>query len=198
MSFDKEDKFYAENKERIDAIALHYRSILELLGEDVEREGLIRTPFRAAKALVEVTQGYEQNPEELVKSAMFEYAGKSMVVVKDIEFYSLCEHHILPFFGKVSVGYMPDGKIVGLSKIARVVNALAKRLQVQERLTSELCELLSRTLSAKGVIVVCEAGHLCMKMRGVEKQESQTTTMEYSGDFNNENLRMEFLKMLDK
>lgn len=198
MSFDKEDKFYAENKERIDAIALHYRAILELLGEDVEREGLIRTPFRAAKALVEVTQGYEQNPEELVKSAMFEYAGKSMVIVKDIEFYSLCEHHILPFFGKVSVGYMPDGKIVGLSKIARVVNALAKRLQVQERLTSELCELLTNTLSAKGVIVVCEAGHLCMKMRGVEKQESLTTTMEYSGDFNNENLRMEFLKMLDK
>lgn len=198
MSFDKEEKFYAENKERIDAIALHYRAILELLGEDVEREGLVRTPFRAAKALVEVTQGYEQNPEELVKSAMFEYAGKSMVIVKDIEFYSLCEHHILPFFGKVSVGYMPDGKIVGLSKIARVVNALAKRLQVQERLTSELCELLTNTLSAKGVIVVCEAGHLCMKMRGVEKQESLTTTMEYSGDFNNENLRMEFLKMLDK
>lgn len=198
MSFDKEDKFYAEHKERINAIAMHYRAILELLGEDVEREGLVRTPFRAAKALVEVTEGYEQNPEELVKSAMFEYAGKSMVVVKDIEFYSLCEHHILPFFGKVSVGYIPNGKIVGLSKIARVVNALAKRLQVQERLTSELCELLTHTLDAKGVIVMCEAGHLCMKMRGVEKQESTTTTLEYSGDFKNESLREEFLKMLDK
>lgn len=198
MIFEKEDKFYAEHKERINAIAKHYSAILELLGEDVEREGLVRTPFRAAKALVEVTQGYEQNPDELVKSAMFEYAGKSMVVVKDIEFYSLCEHHILPFFGKVSVGYIPNGKIVGLSKIARVIDALAKRLQVQERLTSELCELLTRTLGAKGVIVMCEAGHLCMKMRGVEKQESMTTTLEYSGDFENENLRSEFLKMLDK
>lgn len=198
MSFDSEDRFYEEHKERIDSIATHYRAILELLGEDVEREGLKRTPFRAAKALVEVTKGYEQNPEALVRSAMFEYAGKSMVIVKDIEFYSLCEHHILPFFGKVSVGYIPDGKIVGLSKIARVVDSLAKRLQVQERLTSELCELLSRTLDAKGVIVMCEAGHLCMKMRGVEKQESMTSTLEYSGDFCDEKLRSEFLKMLDR
>ena len=196
MSFDSEDKFYHEHKERIDAIAEHYRAIIELLGEDVEREGLKRTPFRAAKALVEVTDGYNQEPEALVKSAMFEYSGKSMVVVKDIEFYSLCEHHILPFFGKVSVGYIPNGKIVGLSKIARVVNALAKRLQVQERLTSELCELLDRTLEAKGVIVVCEAGHLCMKMRGVEKQESTTSTMEYSGVFEDKDLRTEFMKML--
>ena len=118
--------------------------------------------------------------------------------MKDIEFYSLCEHHILPFFGKVSVGYMPDGKIVGLSKVARVVNAVAKRLQVQERLTSELCDVLTRTLGAKGVIVMCEAGHLCMKMRGVEKQESVTATMEYSGVFEDANLRAEFIKMLDK
>ena len=197
MIRDTGDKFYAENKEKIDRISEHYRAILELLGEDVEREGLKRTPYRAAKALVEVTQGYEQEPESLIKSAMFDYSGKSMVIVKDIEFYSLCEHHILPFFGKVSVGYMPDGKIVGLSKIARAVNALAKRLQVQERLTSELCELLSNTLGAKGVIVVCEAGHLCMKMRGVEKQDSTTTTMEYSGVFEDNNLREEFLKLLD-
>ena len=197
MIRDTGDKFYAENKEKIDRIAEHYRAILELLGEDVEREGLKRTPYRAAKALVEVTQGYEQEHESLIKSAMFDYSGKSMVILKDIEFYSLCEHHILPFFGKVSVGYMPDGKIVGLSKIARAVNALAKRLQVQERLTSELCELLSNTLGAKGVIVVCEAGHLCMKMRGVEKQDSTTTTMEYSGVFEDNNLREEFLKLLD-
>ncbi len=196
MSFDSEDKFYYEHKEKIDSIAKHYEAILNLLGEDVSREGLKRTPFRAAKALVETTQGYDYDPESLIMSAMFDYSGKSMVVVKDIEFYSLCEHHILPFFGKVSVGYLPNGKIVGLSKVARVVNALAKRLQVQERLTSELCNLLARTLGAKGVIVLCEAGHLCMKMRGVEKQESTTVTMEYSGAFDDTNLRDEFMKML--
>lgn len=198
MSLDNKDTFYYEHKERIDAIAAHYRAILELLGEDTEREGLKRTPFRAAKALVEVTQGYEQNPSDLIRSAMFDYSGRSMVIVKDIEFYSLCEHHILPFFGKVSVGYMPEGKIVGLSKIARVVNALAKRLQVQERLTSELCEVLTATLGAKGVIVLCEAGHLCMKMRGVEKQDSMTSTLEYSGVFDDEKLRSEFMEMLNR
>lgn len=198
MSLDNKDTFYYEHKERIDAIAAHYRAILELLGEDTEREGLKRTPFRAAKALVEVTQGYEQNPSDLIRSAMFDYSGRSMVIVKDIEFYSLCEHHILPFYGKVSVGYMPEGKIVGLSKIARVVNALAKRLQVQERLTSELCEVLTATLGAKGVIVLCEAGHLCMKMRGVEKQDSMTSTLEYSGVFDDEKLRSEFMEMLNR
>ena len=198
MSLDNKDTFYYEHKERIDAIAAHYRAILELLGEDTEREGLKRTPFRAAKALVEVTQGYEQNPSDLIRSAMFDYSGRSMVIVKDIEFYSLCEHHILPFFGKVSVGYMPEGKIVGLSKIARVVNALAKRLQVQERLTSELCEVLTATLGAKGVIVLCEAGHLCMKMRGVEKQDSMTSALEYSGVFVDEKLRSEFMEMLNR
>lgn len=197
MSFDSEDKFYKEHKVQIDSIAEHYKAILSLLGEDVSREGLRRTPFRAAKALVEITQGYEQNPVDLIRSAMFDYAGKSMVVVKNIEFYSLCEHHILPFFGKISIGYIPNGKIVGLSKVARVVDALAKRLQVQERLTSELCELLGRTLDSKGVIVLCEAGHLCMKMRGVEKQESTTVTMEYNGVFAERDLREEFLKMLD-
>lgn len=198
MSLDNKDTFYYEHKERIDAIATHYRAILELLGEDTEREGLKRTPFRAAKALVEVTQGYEQNPSDLIRSAMFDYSGRSMVIVKDIEFYSLCEHHILPFYGKVSVGYMPEGKIVGLSKIARVVNALAKRLQVQERLTSELCEVLTATLGAKGVIVLCEAGHMCMKMRGVEKQDSMTSTLEYSGVFDDEKLRSEFMEMLNR
>lgn len=197
MMTDGEDIFYDKHREKIDAIAEHYRAILELLGEDVEREGLKRTPYRAAKALVEVTQGYDQDPEQIVKKAMFEYEGKSMVVVKDIEFYSLCEHHVLPFFGKVSVGYIPNGKIVGLSKVARMVNALAKRLQVQERLTSELCMLLERTLGSKGVIVMCNAGHLCMKMRGVEKQESTTSTIEYCGEFENASMREEFFKMLD-
>lgn len=197
MALDCEDKFYEEHKAKIDAIAEHYRSIIELLGEDTNRDGLLRTPFRAAKALVEVTQGYDCDVERTVKSAMFDYAGNSMVVVKDIEFYSLCEHHILPFFGKISVGYMPNGKIVGLSKIARVVDALAKRLQVQERLTSELCDLLDRMLGANGVIVLCEAGHLCMKMRGVEKQESVTSTIEYRGVFEDNSLRAEFLKMLE-
>ncbi len=197
MMCDSEDTFYTNNREKIDAIAEHYRAILELLGEDVERDGLKRTPYRAAKALVEVTQGYEQNPEQIVKKAMFDYDGKSVVVVKDIEFYSLCEHHILPFFGKVSVGYIPDGKIMGLSKVARVVDALAKRLQVQERFTSELCNLLDSTLGAKGVIVMCNAGHLCMKMRGVEKQDSTTSTLEYTGEFENSSLRKEFMKMLD-
>lgn len=197
MALDCEDKFYEEHKARIEAIAEHYRAIIELLGEDANRDGLLRTPFRAAKALVEVTQGYDCDVEKIVKSAMFDYAGKSMVVVKGIEFYSLCEHHILPFFGKISVGYMPNGKIVGLSKIARVVDALAKRLQVQERLTSELCDLLDRVLGASGVIVLCEAGHLCMKMRGVEKQESMTSTIEYRGVFENNSLRAEFMKMLE-
>ncbi len=197
MALDCEDKFNEEHKAKIEAIAEHYRAIIELLGEDANRDGLLRTPFRAAKALVEVTQGYDCNVEKIVKSAMFDYAGKSMVVVKGIEFYSLCEHHILPFFGKISVGYMPNGKIVGLSKIARVVDALAKRLQVQERLTSELCDLLDRVLGASGVIVLCEAGHLCMKMRGVEKQESMTSTIEYRGVFENNSLRAEFMKMLE-
>ncbi len=197
MALDCEDKFYEEHKAKIEAIAEHYRAIIELLGEDANRDGLLRTPFRAAKALVEVTQGYDCDVEKIVKSAMFDYAGKSMVVVKGIEFYSLCEHHILPFFGKISVGYMPNGKIVGLSKIARVVDALAKRLQVQERLTSELCDLLDRVLGASGVIVLCEAGHLCMKMRGVEKQESMTSTIEYRGVFENNSLRAEFMKMLE-
>ncbi len=196
MIEEDEDRFYIENKDKIDKISEHYKSILTLLGEDVEREGLKKTPYRAAKAIVESTFGYEQDPEKLVKSALFEYAGSNMVIVKDIEFYSLCEHHILPFFGKVSIGYIPDGYTVGLSKLARVVNAFAKRLQVQERLTHEVCALLTSTLSAKGVIVHCEAGHLCMKMRGVEKQESTTVTLDYTGDFEDAKLREEFMKLV--
>ena len=180
----------------IDEIAQHYKKILELIGEDVEREGLIKTPRRAAKALVDITRGYKQNPGEFVKSALFEYAGSKVVVVKDIEFYSLCEHHILPFFGTVSIGYSPDGSMVGLSKLARVVDAFAHRLQVQERFTAEICDSLYENLSSKGVIVAVSAGHLCMKMRGVEKQGANTITLEYRGDFENPQLREEFFRMI--
>ena len=186
----------SEKEQLIDEIAQHYKKILELIGEDVEREGLIKTPRRAAKALVDITRGYKQNPGEFVISALFEYAGSKVVVVKDIEFYSLCEHHILPFFGTVSIGYIPDGSMVGLSKLARVVDAFAHRLQVQERFTAEICDSLYENLSSKGVIVAVSAGHLCMKMRGVEKQGANTFTLEYRGDFENPQLREEFFRMI--
>ncbi len=186
----------SEKEQLIDEIAQHYKKILELIGEDVEREGLIKTPRRAAKALVDITRGYKQNPGEFVKSALFEYAGSKVVVVKDIEFYSLCEHHILPFFGTVSIGYIPDGSMVGLSKLARVVDAFAHRLQVQERFTAEICDSLYENLSSKGVIVAVSAGHMCMKMRGVEKQGANTLTLEYRGDFENPQLREEFFRMI--
>lgn len=186
------------DEQRIEEIASHYKSILKLIGEDPEREGLRKTPYRAAKALVEVVRGYSQSAEDIVNQAIFEYAGSNIVIVKDIEFYSLCEHHILPFFGNISIGYIPDGNMIGLSKLARVVEVYARRLQVQERLTAEICSLLARALSSKGVIVVCKAGHLCMKMRGVEKQDSSTTTMEYTGAFADPLLRAEFLSMIKK
>ncbi len=182
----------------VSQVAEHYKAILELIGEDTLREGLVKTPMRAAKALVDITSGYEQDAKALVESAMFEYSGSNIVIVKDIEFYSLCEHHILPFFGKVSIGYIPDGKIVGLSKLARIVNAYAKRLQVQECLTQEICSILTKTLSKKGVIVMCEAQHMCMKMRGVEKQDSTTVTIDYSGDFKEVSLREDFFAMINK
>ena len=186
----------SEREQLIDEIARHYKKILELIGEDVNREGLVKTPRRAAKALVDITRGYKQHPDEIVKSALFEYAGSKIVVVKDIEFYSLCEHHILPFFGTVSIGYIPDGTMVGLSKLARVVDAFAHRLQVQERFTAEICDSLYENLSSKGVIVAVSAGHLCMKMRGVEKQGANTFTLEYRGDFENPQLRDEFFRMI--
>ena len=188
----------SEKEQLIDEIAQHYKKILELIGEDVEREGLIKTPRRAAKALVDITRGYKQNPGEFVKSALFEYAGSKVVVVKDIEFYSLCEHHILPFFGTVSIGYIPDGSMVGLSKLARVVDAFAHRLQVQERFTDQLCEEIYKVLPTRGVIVECEAHHMCMKMRGVEKQDTTTVTMQYRGEFEKSALRQEFYKLLER
>lgn len=180
-------------------IASHYEAILRLIGEDPEREGLKKTPVRAAKAILDVTAGYRQDPLTVAKQAVFEHEGSQMVVVKDIEFYSTCEHHILPFFGKMAVGYIPDGKIIGLSKLARIVNSFARRLQVQERLTRQVCELLTQALPTKGVIVACEGEHLCMKMRGVEKQESATVTFDYNGVFASEPaLRMEFMHHLGK
>lgn len=181
----------------INKIASHFESIIELLGEDKSREGLKKTPLRAAKALYYATNGYRINPTEIMQQAIFEYAGSKMVIVKEIEFYSFCEHHILPFFGRISIGYIPNGNMIGLSKLARVVDVFARRLQVQERLTTEVCKEIYETLSAKGVIVACNAQHLCMKMRGVEKQDSSTTTIEYIGDFeNNADLRNQFFESI--
>ena len=188
----------AEDKEKIDLIAGHFAEIINLLGEDNSREGLLKTTLRAAKALYHLTSGYRSTSEDVVGDAFFTHEGSRIVIVKDIEFYSMCEHHILPFFGKVSIGYIPDGKIVGLSKVARLVNLYARRLQVQERLTAELCNEVARLIGAKGVMVVCTAEHLCMKMRGVEKQDSSTTTIEYIGAFAEDPaLRAEFLHMLE-
>lgn len=182
---------------KVQQIATHMRAILELLGEDPDREGLLKTPVRAAKALWYVTKGYRQNAEDVMQQAIFEYAGSQMVIVKDIEFYSMCEHHVLPFFGRVSIGYIPNGKMIGLSKLARLVDVFARRLQVQERLTAQVCDAVMDTLEARGAIVICNGQHLCMKMRGVEKQDSSTTTMHYAGAFADDpQLRTEFLNSL--
>lgn len=184
--------------ERLRLIASHYREILKLIGEDPEREGLVRTPERAAKALLAITSGYRSNPVEIAHKAIFQHQGSKIVVVKDIEFYSTCEHHILPFFGHISIGYLPKGKIIGLSKLPRIVECFARRLQVQENLTAQICEFLARELPNDGVIVSCEAGHLCMKMRGVEKQDSTTVTYECTGRFAEDaNLRNEFFNMIN-
>lgn len=182
----------------VEAIAHHYREILKLIGEDPEREGLLKTPIRAAKALIDATCGYTADPEAIARKAIFSHTGKGMVLVRNIEFYSLCEHHILPFFGHVTIGYIPDGKIIGLSKLARITDVFARRLQVQERLTEQLCDFLTKAIPNKGVIVACTAGHLCMKMRGVEKQDSETSTMEYSGCFESDPaLRAEFMALAE-
>lgn len=182
-------------EEKISKLAEHYRAILQLIGEDTNREGLLKTPMRAAKAMWDITKGYRENPTLTLQQAIFEYAGSRMIIVKDIEFYSVCEHHILPFFGKVSVGYVPAGKMIGLSKVARLVNVYACRLQVQERMTAQICRELYETLPAAGVMVKVEAEHLCMKMRGVEKQDASTTTVDYIGIFEKDaGLRNEFLR----
>jgi len=174
----------------------HYSQIIKILGEDPEREGLIKTPQRVAKAMQFLLQGYQMDPEAILKSAMFKEDYRQMVVVKDIELFSMCEHHMLPFFGKAHVAYIPNGYITGLSKIARVVEAFSRRLQVQERLTTQIKECINETLHPLGVAVVIEAQHLCMQMRGVQKQHSVTTTSDFTGIFLKEPTRGEFLKII--
>lgn len=171
----------------------HYEAILSLIGEDPTREGLVKTPERVAKAMQFLTQGYEQSPEDILRGAMFREDYKQMVIVRDIDFYSMCEHHMLPFFGKVHIGYIPNGYITGLSKLPRVVDVFARRLQVQERLTTEIKECIQSTLNPLGVIVVVEAEHMCMQMRGVEKQHSLTTTSDFTGAFKEAKTREEFM-----
>lgn len=193
MSFSKE----LEIDESVTAaIADQYKSIIASVKEDVSREGLVKTPERAAKAMQFLTQGYEMDAEEILKGAMFAEDYSEMVIVKDIEFYSLCEHHMLPFFGKAHIAYIPEGYIVGLSKIPRVVDVFARRLQVQERLTDQILNSLQTTLNPMGVAVVIEARHMCMMMRGVQKQASVTTTSAFTGAFKSERTRNEFLKLI--
>ena len=181
----------------IDSLKEKYEAILEEIGEDPNREGLLKTPERVAKAMQYLTHGYNTDPSEILKSAMFAEDYNQMVLVKDIELYSLCEHHMLPFFGKAHIAYIPNGYIVGLSKIPRVVDAFSKRLQVQERLTNEIRDCIEETLNPKGVAVVIEAKHLCMQMRGVQKQNSVTTTSAFSGAFReSEKTRAEFMNLI--
>lgn len=175
-----------------------YKDIISDLGEDVLRDGLKKTPERAAKALRFLTQGYHQDPVKILKSAMFKESYNEMVLVKDIEIYSLCEHHMLPFFGKAHIAYIPDGYIVGLSKLPRIVDVFARRLQVQERLTEQILDCINDTLKPQGVAVVIEAAHMCMMMRGVQKQNSVTTTSGFRGQFEKIETRNEFLKLIGK
>jgi GTP cyclohydrolase IA len=182
----------------IERIADKYRAVLEELGEDPKREGLAKTPERAAKALQFLTHGYGLDPAEILRSAMFREEYQQMVIVRDIEVYSLCEHHMLPFFGKAHVAYIPNGYIVGLSKIPRVVDAYARRLQVQERLTVDIRNCIEQTLRPQGVAVVIEAQHLCMVMRGIQKQHSIATTSAFTGEFNSEKTRAEFMRLITR
>ena len=181
-----------------DEVKEQYKKIIEDLGEDTSREGLAKTPERAAKAMQFLTQGYHQDATEILKSAMFKESYNEMVIVKDIELYSLCEHHILPFFGKAHIAYIPNGHIVGLSKIPRIVDVFARRLQVQERLTEQILDCINDTLKPQGVAVVIEASHMCMMMRGVQKQNSVTTTSGFRGSFKNMETRTEFLKLISQ
>lgn len=187
------DKF---DDETTDKLAYHYQEVLKLLGEDEQREGLQKTPQRVAKAMQFLMQGYNQDPEGIIKSALFTEDYKEMVIVKDIELYSMCEHHMIPFLGKAHVAYIPDGKITGLSKIARVVEAYARRLQVQERLTMQIRDCIENTLKPLGVAVVIEAQHMCMQMRGVQKQNSVTTTSAFTGAFLRPATREEFIHLI--
>lgn len=194
FGYQKIDRY---DDKKIESIAHHYKDILGQLGENSEREGLVKTPERVAKALQFLTHGYDIRPEEILRSAMFREDYSQMVVVKDIEVFSMCEHHMLPFFGKAHIAYIPNGHIVGLSKIPRVVDAFARRLQVQERLTNEIRDCIQDTLQPAGVAVVMECKHLCMAMRGVQKQNSVTTTSAFTGGFlSNDKTRAEFLRLI--
>lgn len=184
------------NPESIKNLSAHYTEVLKLVGEDPEREGLLKTPERVAKAMQYLTHGYDLNPVEILRSAMFKEDYRQMVIVKDIEIYSMCEHHMLPFIGKAHVAYIPNGYIVGLSKIPRVVDAFARRLQVQERLTTQIKDCIQDTLKPLGVAVVIEANHLCMMMRGIQKQNSVTTTSDFTGAFLIDKTRQEFLHLI--
>ena len=177
-------------------IKMNYEEILNLVGEDKTREGLLKTPERASKAMKFLTEGYEKDPKQILQSAMFEEDYNEMVIVKDIELYSLCEHHLLPFFGKVHIAYIPNGYIVGLSKLPRIVDVFSRRLQVQERLTEQILDCINNTLNPKGVAVVIEASHMCMMMRGVQKQNSTTTTSGFRGGFKDTETRNEFLNLI--
>ncbi|MFM2291077.1 MAG: hypothetical protein RIS29_890 [Bacteroidota bacterium] len=186
------------DSDKTEKVADLYKQIIELLGEDVEREGLVKTPERVSKAMQFLMQGYEQDPEQIIKSAMFTEDYRQMVIVKDIDFYSMCEHHMLPFFGKAHVAYIPNKKITGLSKIARVVEVFARRMQVQERMTTQIKECIQKTLNPMGVMVIIEAQHLCMQMRGVQKQHSITTTSDFTGVFEQAKTREEFINLINK
>jgi GTP cyclohydrolase I len=192
-SYKRIDSYDTEAVTRISGV---YKDIIKDLGEDPEREGLLKTPERVAKALQFLTHGYDLDPAEILKSAMFTEDYNQMVLVKDIEVYSMCEHHMLPFFGKAHIAYIPNGKIVGLSKLPRVVDAFARRLQVQERLTNEIRDCIEETLQPHGVAVIMEARHMCMQMRGVQKQNSVTTTSAFTGAFTNNETRNEFINLV--
>jgi len=184
--------------EKTEKIAHHYQEIIRLLGEDANREGLLKTPERVSKAMQFLMNGYEQNPEDIIQSAMFTKDYRQKVIVKDIDFYSMCEHHMLPFFGKAHIAYIPNHKITGLSKIARIVDVYARRMQVQERMTTQIKECIQKTLNPLGVMVILEAQHLCMQMRGVQKQHSITTTSDFTGVFQQAKTREEFMNLINK
>ena len=185
-----------ENIDGLDELAAHYKAILGLLGEDPSRDGLLKTPTRVAKAMKVLTRGYTMDARKVLTDALFKESYNQMVIVKDIDFFSLCEHHLLPFYGKVHVAYIPNGYITGLSKIARVVDIYSHRLQVQERMTQQIKDCIEQTLHPLGVMVVVEARHMCMQMRGVEKQNSITTTSDFSGGFNQAKTRQEFMNLI--
>ena len=190
------DNFNIDTLPITEEIKGHFSEVINLLGEDTSREGLVKTPERASKAMKFLTEGYEMDPKQILQSAMFKEDYNEMVIVKDIELYSLCEHHMLPFFGKAHIAYIPSGHILGLSKIPRVVDVFSRRLQVQERLTEQILDCINDTLQPEGVAVVIEASHMCMMMRGVQKQNSTTTTSGFRGSFKETDTRNEFLKLI--